>query len=346
MCIAPALAGWSEGAFSAHPPLAKRLAHLGYPLTPDEKSRFDEYDPSVMPRYSAEVNEELGIMQFHRPTRAAEVKRNPPRADGHRLAPPEATAQARSFTLDEALNAEPDLDSAVLLLAELPQPLREALRTEEGARAAAHALLNGKVQTYGELARRYSIFLAAQGDVWRLPLFELAAPALRAMSSVSRQALATELHGVVHAYGTMTMHELVFYLLLTKLLDTAPRKTSIQPAEDAAATVLAAAAYEFAPDPAQTQAAFDAGVRQTPYALKLPARAEVTTASLELALDRLSQIADLAKPHITRGVAAVVCHDGEINAREIEFVRAVGAALDCPIPPLAITKIKPPKAPA
>jgi Zn-dependent protease with chaperone function len=325
MCIADAIAR-SSRAFASHPPLAERLSHIGFPLTSSELEQLDEYDPSALSRYVAEVSDELGVMHLGR-------------AHGVRDPGPTA-AEPRAAMLAEALDAKPDVDYAKKLLTRIPLDLRDGLRTAEGARAAARALLGDNAadsSAEGALARRYRELLDRVGETYRLPLLELTMPALLALPAADKEAFRAELRALMLADGHATTRELVFYLLLTKPLVAARAATSNEPAEDALGLVLAGAAFAFTAGAEAARAAFEAGRREGRFTAALPAAADVTIERLEQALERLARIPPLVKPRVTRAIAAAVCYDGRVTARELEFVRAVGAAVDCPIPPLAIT---------
>jgi hypothetical protein len=56
-----------------------------------------------------------------------------------------------------------------------------------------------------------------------------------------------------------------------------------------------------------------------------------------MALDRLHGLPPTARRKTLAAVKAVIEHDRKLTVEEIELFRAIAAALDCPIPPLAIT---------
>ena len=52
------------------------------------------------------------------------------------------------------------------------------------------------------------------------------------------------------------------------------------------------------------------------------------------ALGKLKSLSPLAKPALVKGLFAAVSADGTIRIMEAELMRLVGAAVDCPLPPL------------
>ena len=53
---------------------------------------------------------------------------------------------------------------------------------------------------------------------------------------------------------------------------------------------------------------------------------------VELA-ERLNALAPLEKPVVVRACADCVLADGNVHIREVEIMRALSAAIDCPLPP-------------
>jgi hypothetical protein len=56
-------------------------------------------------------------------------------------------------------------------------------------------------------------------------------------------------------------------------------------------------------------------------------------ARVDSALDRLPQASPSAKRNVLLACAQTVAADGQVLYREAELLRAIAAALDCPVPP-------------
>jgi hypothetical protein len=57
--------------------------------------------------------------------------------------------------------------------------------------------------------------------------------------------------------------------------------------------------------------------------------------ALNQALDDLAELKPLLKPALLKACAACILADDHVAPVEVELLRAIGAALDCPIPPLS-----------
>jgi uncharacterized tellurite resistance protein B-like protein len=62
---------------------------------------------------------------------------------------------------------------------------------------------------------------------------------------------------------------------------------------------------------------------------------------LDATLRQLRQLKPQAKRDLLQACAAVVLLDARVSPAELEVLRAIGAVLDCPIPPLVIQTSSP-----
>ena len=63
-------------------------------------------------------------------------------------------------------------------------------------------------------------------------------------------------------------------------------------------------------------------------------RERITPEAAGDALDRLRELAPLAKALLIQAMFAAATADGTIQLGEAELLRVTGAVLDCPLPPL------------
>lgn len=325
MCIAPALISDDDSAYASHPGIEERLSALGFPLSFEEKRRLGSRGPEVLSRYAAEVDRELGLMQVAPADTTVDAPAEHAPANDLRNIPP------------TALDTQPDVAFATKLLAAIPDDLRLALRHAEGARAAARALLGPASAGIAddELTRGFRKLLNTYGPRYRLPLLSLATPALQRLQPDERQAFVAELRLLISADGKVSLHELVYFVLLTSALRGPPVAASGEPLSDAYAIVLGTAAHAFSEDADEAATAFAAGARHLPFSLEMPSRAKLSVASLESAFERLRDVGPRDRHHIARAVGAAVARDGAISISELEFVRAASAAVGIPIPPMS-----------
>jgi len=62
--------------------------------------------------------------------------------------------------------------------------------------------------------------------------------------------------------------------------------------------------------------------------------AELSTARLGEALERLRHLQPFEKPRVLKACLETAAADGKFRLAETELVRAVAATLDCPLPPV------------
>jgi Zn-dependent protease with chaperone function len=322
MCIAPALFSDNDSAYAMHPGIAERVEQLGFPLTAEERRRLHSHGPEALAGYAADVDRELGIMRAAPATEASPARES------------EGSPAPRPIDV-AALLAPPNLARASKLLEAIPPGLRQSLREPAGARAVTRVLLGlplAKVPEVDTLMMDFKKILNAYGPRYRLPLLELATPALQRMDDSDCDALIAELRAAIEADSRITLHEFVFFALISNSVRVMPAPESKLPLSDAYATVLGTTAHEFSEDPTEAHTGFDAGARHIGLTLKMPLRKSLSIASLESALARLRNLDDQDRPRVITALTAIVARDGVINCNEVEFVRAIGAAVDCSIP--------------
>lgn len=293
--------GWLRRLLASHPPLDARIARI-YPL------------------YQRRVA---------RPV-APEAKPEPP-ADA---APASAAATANALAGQVGEIDAAGLGYAAELLAAVPSSLREATQTAGGASALLFGLLaaGGAAALHGRLDPQEAAYVAHLGAAarrlgprYRLPLIDLALPALLALSPAQRRRLLDDLHELA---GTRPAQWAVLALLRHHLAPPARRAAGGGSQADAARQVLATLA-ECAD--AGGEAAYRAACAQ----LELPAQAvKAERAAFEDALGHFARAPLAQRLRLLAAGALAVSHDGVIEVDELETLRVIGAALDCPLPPL------------
>lgn len=175
----------------------------------------------------------------------------------------------------------------------------------------------------------------------RLPILDLAMPALRKLPLGEGERLITLARGLIAADGRMTLPE---FLLLTTLerrlgADAAqpvrPRYPSVGALPQDAARILSLIAHlRTSCPPIQ---AFAAGKALLPGVdLTLQPTATLTAAALSGSLDHLNRMMPLAKPAFIKACAAAALEEGSdsLDWRALSALRTVCAALDAPLPPM------------
>ena len=172
----------------------------------------------------------------------------------------------------------------------------------------------------------------------RLPLLDRAGPTLLKLAPVVRERLLLLVHGLIRADGRITLQEfLLFTVLKRRIGRDASRPVpirfgSLEPLQAEVGLAMSLLASVRLPE--NPERAFNAGVLLL-AGIEPP---RVPTEAIDLdavarALDRLNQLAPLAKPRLIKACAAVAFVDGETHWKAASCLRTVCAALDAPLPP-------------
>lgn len=322
--------------FATHPPLDERIRAI---------------DPAFDGRFINPPPVEIDESRFsgRAPLRNQAGATSPQAA---RLAPAALIATIGSVGQNSVSQARDTLDS-------LPETLREATRDPSQATALLCALLfatdaqparraaeSGTVARLlgsraATLADSFADTLSTQPASLRLTLLQLSAPALRNLSETDRDRLLDALDSLVHADGRVTPFEFALQKVIARTLGLAANPQSalntIAPNQVAGelSVLLSTAAQLDADDVESTMLAFNRAARdfnglQPPLELLAPDTA--TLAHLDRALDRLALTPAPFKKRVITAVAAALTADDHLTLPEAELLRALAAALDCPMP--------------
>ena len=273
------------------------------------------------------------------------------------LPPTAATAAvARLGTLSPE-----QIANTTLLLGSVAVDLREATRTTATAPALVFGLLLADEPALRTRQReivatrsgadtlhtleRLEPALSQIRPEQRLPLLHLALPVLRGIPPASLATFLDTLDELVHADAQVSTFEFALQKLLahTLALGRAPGGAAVQYHSFQAvaveiSVVLSALARASTSDPAFAQPAFAAGARQLPLIADRLQFLEVGAAGMEqldAALDKLAVASNPIKQRTLLAAAHTVGADGQILVAEAELLRAIAAALDCPMPSLS-----------
>jgi len=185
------------------------------------------------------------------------------------------------------------------------------------------------------------------GAEYRLPLLELAFPALKRRPAEQLVELAELANRLVLSDGKIDLYEFCFYRILRVNLGHAldpsghstRRRGGRREVLQAAANVVAIVAKNGHEDPAEAQAAFDAGMAllgKWSVNVKIDSKQEFEADALEKSLDLLLQLNGKGRRLFLLAVGKAAAHDGRLNVAEGELIRVVCASLDCPLPPILV----------
>jgi len=339
------------GLLATHPPLVERIRSLD--------PQFDGQFPEVRP-----VGVGREELESRRPGRV------PPFAGIPRVpALPQVPLPVLGFA-DKAASRVGHLDPEEIRYAHalhdsMPDVLRVAAQEPFSAHAVVYALLldpradvrdlqltrlkaTAEPQEFAETLRLVAP-VQALPDTHRLPLLDLAMPALRQMSPRQHRTFRAQVEMLMIADQRLDLFEYSLRCVLHRHLDaqflpkrqTRPVHSSPQKLARPVATVLALLAWEGQPEPGQAAQAFDAGMRGYiggDHTLRLPPREECSLAEFDAALQTLNQSVPAIKRRIIVACTACILANQQISVREAELLRAICDTLDCPLPPLVVEK--------
>jgi hypothetical protein len=246
----------------------------------------------------------------------------------------------------------------------LPENIKNAVHEPLDAMAMIYALLLsgdgplrakqlaeiGARTTSGISAKTAALYpdVSAAASHARLPLVNLALPALRQIDATQFSQFSSMLQWLIASDGQLELFEFVLQKIVqhnvgTKFGQTRPANVqfyTLKPLVPDCAVILSALANVSSNDPAEVMKAFEAGA---PY-LRAPEDCDVTFTpanlcsidQIDAALNRLALAVPIIKKNLIEACSRAVGADGVILENEAELLRGVAETLDCPIPPLGV----------
>ena len=315
---------------STHPPVDERLTALGEGWVARARARARQSgDPSPNPLsapQAANVDGSLGFAPGASPVRVS----------------------SQVGTVKDA-----DIDWAQTTLAQLPEEIRQSLRQPQGARRALLALIlaSNRNDTAHQLRQAgladdqpaletLAEALRPLGATLRLPVIDLALPALKNEPRAAREQLLAELESLAKADNTFSLFEWALLGLARQQLGERAgrnRHTRFHRYGAVAAELqLLFSLLVWASGATQdtgtalfsryTQGLLPAGRTLLPLT-------HCSSDKLFQAVDRLTDLSPLLKGPIIDSAVALAMDDGELKTRERETLRALSSLLECPLPP-------------
>jgi Zn-dependent protease with chaperone function len=284
-----------------------------------------------------------------------------------RVAPAPAPAPGAAVAFGAALAAAAGTltpDAAVAaqdLLGQIPASLRTAARSPHDAAIVIFGLLLDddpairakQLAAVGASEGAQALHALEQLDPalrqvkpgLKLPLVQLALPALKALEPTALGTFAGTLDDLVQADGKVSTFEFALQRLVLRALrinrDPSSSVTQIysfQAVANEISVVLSALAHASSDNPAEAARAFAEGAAQLKLVegkIALLSEAESGLVPLDAALDKLAASSGPIKQRLLMAAAHVVSADGVLLSGEAELLRAVAASLDVPVPPIA-----------
>ena len=342
-----------SGLFATHPPLEERIRRVNPRFQP---AGYRESRPAAAAVTPADVPEAaMGLADGAPPLVEPELPgaRTGDASQAWSHSPRESAGLVGSISGQK-------VDVAKRMLAAIPVSVRERVREPEGARATLVALMLAQKDSVmeeqlmavktagagalGEAARAVAREISGIGPAYYLMVVDLALPALKLASADDQTELLLALQAVIHADRRISMFEFVLFTLVRSQFSSrtgfaAPKYSSLAQAQAEVLFMLSLVAYagaHFGPQADQEfETAFRAGAKEMGMADAKPiARGALGMEEAGAVLEKLRELAPLPKAVLVKGLFAAVTADGTIRVIEAAIMRAVGAVLDCPLPPL------------
>jgi Zn-dependent protease with chaperone function len=315
------------GLFATHPPLDQRIQAL------DPSFRPGEYILPAAPALTrAAADGEAGINRL----------------------------SAGGATIDLAAAGTIEPEAGGLLHAAIPADLHDAVHSREssyllvlalalepgGGSPAQRRILENRLGPARTLrCRRLREAIEALDARLRLPLFELAVPALKQRPPEQIEYLFELVERLVAADDKLTLSEFLLQRLLRAHFEQLGQARAHEPAGgkrdrgEALRMLLSTLATAGNPDPAAARAALAAGLAAIGLAdapgagVRSRRDAAEGYAELDRALTSLARAPLKLRRAALAALAVTMRHDSETTVAEAELYRTIAAVLGCPIPP-------------
>jgi len=323
--------------FATHPPLIDRIKALDPGFGEDDYPAVNIESHSQSSQLEAEMSQASGFA----PTAAAAVPASI--ADSVGRPDPEQIAyagQIRQSIPADLYDAAHSPELAWMLTLALGVD-REPTHAERQLRFITEQVGDQR----GEIVRRFAAQLTEIGGEYRLPLLEIAFPALKLRPEQQREFFLELLKRLIELDGVIDLHEYCFYRVLSSAFEHASdpsgrhkkNRAGKKDVRQAAIELVMAVAHYGHTEHEERVKAFKAGVAEfgkwASDASYEDKKLE-STAVLDRSLDILGKMNSAGSKSLLQALAKTVGHDGKVNGAEAELLRAICASLNCPLPPI------------
>ena len=266
-----------------------------------------------------------------------------------------ARVRQRQQDSDKTASSLPDtqqLGYAQSLIAGLPDNLMQTLHEPAGACLLVYALLMDVSQqkflpAVSQTEKQQLPALAEQiaqlGSRTRLPLLDLALPALQRLDANQHQQLLKNIDWLIKADGQISLFEYLLRQLVRQRLLPQPsntvRYTRLEQLAGSVQLLLSMLIHHASRAANEQQALFTrfAAPLLPPGRQLLPLE-KCSLKALTQATQQVRQLSPLAKKSLLDSCADIVLMDNKVQVEEMELLRLVCLLADCPVPPLLTSR--------
>jgi Zn-dependent protease with chaperone function len=378
------LFGDAEGSswFATHPPIMQRIKALEPGFKPEELDAYVKQwlasggDPDSIELHATMQPWEKAVHDFARADGDVDIHGTPAaQAGGAHSGAIGGVVPARGAELAIAAAAvaaqvgspgTDDYRAAANLHAQIPPALAAAARDLRGALATLFALalsahpevMAKQVQAITQAfdtalagaARNLASGMADLHPMLRLPLAQLAFPALKRRPRPEVDAFVKALDAMIHADGRVDLEEyclakLVQSQVVAALDPSASFKAGtlkLADARDELRDLAALVAHFGNDDDDSARRAFQMAMQEAlPNAGVMYALPDDWQAALDGALGKLVRLRPEGKQLVVHALTRAIAADGKVTVAESELLRVACATLGCPLPPLLADEATP-----
>ena len=330
-----------SGMFATHPPLTERIQALDPNFKESDYPRVDIRSRSVAREQAAVEDSRIGAAAA--------------------FAAPAAAVSADTVTNSVGQPTQEQLEYASHLRSSVPEVLYDAAHSSELAYLLTVALImdrSGNVltrqlglaedrlgQQRTQMVRKFYDEIQDIGAEYRLPLLEIAFPALRRRPPPQLVYLVELAERMIEVDGDIDLYEYCFYRVLVASLTQAMhptrkqkrRRANRKPMRIAAVELLRIVARYGHADDTMGEAAFRAGLKRFgawAQTAQWQTDAKFSHIDLDRHLDLLTALNGDGRQMLVEAVTTVMLFDRKLTVAEGELLRAVCATLECPLPPI------------
>jgi Zn-dependent protease with chaperone function len=326
--------------FATHPPLTERIQALEPGFTPDDYPHVD-YQAARTARQMEAAEQHAGVSAMAAVAASGVSPDSVVENVGHPSQEQIEVAGRLRRSIPENLYAaaHSSVDAYLLAIALILE--RDGHQLERQLSMVHEQLGEQRANRVKNLHAE----LAAIDATYRLPVLEIAFPALRQRKPAELDYIIDLSRRLIEVDGEIDLYEYCFHRVLTSSLQRAMhparrrknRRAIRTPVRSAAIDLLRLVAHHGHESDHDGEKAFRTGLRvfgkwasNAVYESDRSFKASV----MDKQLDLLTALNGNGRKMLVKAITAVIAHDGEITSSEGDLMRAVCATLEVPLPPI------------
>lgn len=334
--------------FATHPPLALRIRRI-------EPNWTDRYPDTDRIHEKADPQTE-GIVGFAEPTKEKSSK---PRTGRKRERQKPASVDSKSFINAFSAPTEAQVQQASKLISSIPDKILSLAKEPYGSRCVLFSFLldskdlkirkkqlqeisSSTDQATSQLAKKIHPMIKRMDSQLKFVLVEECSAPLKQLSKAQQNEFIEVSELLISADQRVDLFEWSFRKIINQHLPpTGSAETSLHGSGSVKSllpecSLFIGALAHFGRNQDGPKPAFEKGLRSLSRSrsANLPPPSKCTPQKLEAALPRLQKMSPLAKRSFLDACSKTAEHDGKIAEEEIQILRGLSSALNCPVGPI------------